>query len=97
MVPNGDADRAAVTQALAEKVQQLQQSYPGVAVAERDHQLWVQIPERYRIGHEAHFAEVTQKFLHLIQSPQSLPAWEKPNMLAKYFVTTQGVARAANR
>ena len=97
VVPNGDADRAAVTQALAEKVQQLQGSYPGITVAERDRQFWVQIPERYRIGHEAHFAEVTQKFLHLIQSPQSLPAWEKPNMLAKYFVTTQGVAHAANR
>jgi hypothetical protein len=52
----------------------------------------VTIPDKYRIGHEARFAEVTNDFLGYLANPASLPAWEKPNMLAKYFVTTAGVA-----
>jgi hypothetical protein len=43
------------------------------------------------VGHEAHFAQVTKQFLGYLKELNSLPAWEKPNMLAKYFVTTQGV------
>jgi hypothetical protein len=43
------------------------------------------------VGHEAHFAQVVKEFLQYLQSPQSMPSWERPNMLAKYFVTTSGV------
>ena len=53
--------------------------------------LHITIPDRYRVGHEAHFAQVVAEFLKYLQSPQSMPAWEMPNMLAKYFVTTEGV------
>lgn len=49
------------------------------------------IPEKYRVGHEAHFAEVTRAFLGYLQAPQSLPAWEKSNMLVKYYISTKGV------
>jgi hypothetical protein len=52
------------------------------------------IPDLYRVGHEAHFAQVTQQFLGYLQEPNSLPVWEKPNMLAKYLVTTQGVHKS---
>jgi hypothetical protein len=54
----------------------------------------LRIPDRYRVGHEAHFAEVTRLFLHYLRDPARLPRWEKPLMLAKYHVTTQGVARS---
>lgn len=49
------------------------------------------IPDRYRVGHEAHFGQVTEQFLEYLRNPRSIPAWEKANMLAKYFVTTEGV------
>ena len=49
------------------------------------------IPDRYRVGHEAHFAQVTNQFFQYLKSPQSMPAWEKPNMLVKYFISTKGV------
>jgi DNA-binding XRE family transcriptional regulator len=52
----------------------------------------VSIPDHYRTGHEAHFAEVTRQFLRYLEKKEKLPTWEKPNMLAKYFVTTGGVA-----
>jgi len=51
----------------------------------------LRIPDQFRIGHEAHFAEVTRQFLHYLEDRRRLPAWEKPNMAAKYYVTTHGV------
>ncbi len=49
------------------------------------------IPEDLRVGHESHFAQVTRAFLGYLGDPRSLPAWEKSNMLVKYFVTTKAV------
>jgi predicted dehydrogenase len=72
----------------------LQGRFPGVAVEVKNDRLQMTIPDRYRVGHEAHFAEVARQFLRYLREPQALPAWEKPNMLAKYHVTTQGVALA---
>jgi hypothetical protein len=37
---------------------------------------------------------VTHQFLKYVAREATVPAWEKPNMLAKYGVTTQGVAAA---
>jgi len=56
--------------------------------------LRLEIPDRLRVGHEAHFAEVTRQFLAYLEDPSRLPAWEKANMLAKYYVTTHGVRMA---
>jgi hypothetical protein len=50
------------------------------------------IPDRYRTDHESHFAEVTRRFLDYLKDPKTMPRAEKANMLAKYFVTTGGVA-----
>jgi hypothetical protein len=72
----------------------LQASWPGLEVKDLGSELKLQVPEQYRIGHEAHFALLVDAFLKYVKSPASLPAWEKPNMLAKYFVTTKGVELA---
>ena len=85
---------AAVGAALTKKIEALQATWPGVAVAPAGGTLHVTIPDRHRLGHEAHFAEVTHQFLKYVRKEAALPAWEKPNMLAKYGVTTQGVALA---
>jgi hypothetical protein len=55
----------------------------------------VRIPERLRVSHEEHFAQVTRQFFEYLKNPKTLPAWEKPNMLAKYYVSTKGVEMAA--
>jgi predicted dehydrogenase len=94
VVPNDPDDRGGVVAALGRKVRALQAFFPGVAVEDQGKQLWVSIPDHFRIGHEAHFASVTHQFLDYLKDPRSLPAWEKANMLAKYAVTTQGVALA---
>lgn len=69
----------------------LQGTYPGIGCETFKDGLHITIPDRYRVGHEAHFAEVVAQFLKYLKSPQSMPKWERPNMLAKYFVTTAGV------
>jgi predicted dehydrogenase len=94
--PNTDSDRDAVGGAVRRKVAALQGRFPGVAVQEQDGRLWVTVPDVYRVGHEAHFAQVTDQFLGYLRDPRTLPAWEKPNMLAKYYVTTQGLRRAVD-
>ena len=61
-----------------------------MAVDERHGAIHVSIPETFRVGHEAHFAEVTRNFLGYLRTRGTVPGWERPNMLAKYFVTTTG-------
>ena len=80
-----------VLAALKEKVAALQGKYPGIAVEDRGNEMQVTIPDRYRTGHESHFAQVTNRFLEYLKDPKSMPAWETTNMLAKYYVTTKGV------
>jgi predicted dehydrogenase len=46
------------------------------------------VPDKYRVGHEAHFAQVTESYLRYL-SQGKLPEWEVPNMLAKYYVTSE--------
>jgi len=87
-------DPAAVAAALRNKVEALQARFPGIGVTDLGARLRVEIPDPYRVGHEAHFAQVTRQFLAYVKAPKLLPSWEKANMLAKYFVTTEGVARA---
>jgi hypothetical protein len=72
----------------------LQGTYPGLGIAEQSDRAQLVIPDRYRIGHEAHFGLLTRRFMEYVRNPKALPAWEKPNMLAKYYVTTKGVELA---
>ncbi len=91
VVPNGPEHHAAVLKALRERIERLQGAYPGMGCEILADELRVSIPDRFRVGHEAHFAQVLAQFLKYLKSPESLPAWERPNMLAKYYVTTAGV------
>ncbi len=91
VVPNDSTDSLAVRAALMKKIQSLQRTLPGLAIEDRKGEIRIFIPAKYRAGHEANFAELTSKFLGYVQQPETLPAWEKANMLAKYYVTTKGV------
>ena len=53
---------------------------PGVAVDERRGEIHVVVPDALRVGHEAHFAQVTRNFLRYLGDRKTLPAWERPNM-----------------
>jgi len=72
----------------------LQTKYPGITLEKVSDSKWrVVAPAKYHVGHEAHFAQVTEKFLTYL-SDGKLPAWEVPNMKAKYFTTTEAMRMA---
>jgi predicted dehydrogenase len=92
VIPNQPTDKAALRTALTQKIVALQATWPGLAVEEKAGALWITIPDKYREGHEPHFAQVARRFFAYLRDPQSIPAWEAPNMLAKYYTTTRGLA-----
>ena len=50
----------------------------------------VMIPDKYKVGHEAHFAQVMQRYLQYLKE-QKLPDWEVPDMIAKYYTSTKAL------
>jgi predicted dehydrogenase len=55
--------------------------------------LKIDIPAKYRVSHEEHFAQVTSKFLQYMKDGK-LPEWEVPNMITKYYTTTSALKKA---
>jgi predicted dehydrogenase len=94
VVPVDAARKQAVGEALRRRVAALVAQWPGIEVRDEGSRFHVLIPDKHRIGHEAHFALLTKRFFEYVQQPKSLPAWEDAFMLAKYYVTTEGVALA---
>ena len=86
--PRPGTDIASWKKALDGAITKVSATYPGVALQNDDEAWQVMIPEKYNVGHEAHFAQVTEKYLHFL-SDGKLPAWEVPNMLAKYYTIMQ--------
>lgn len=74
---------------VARRIDVLASRFPGIAAERRHGELRVTIPDSYRVGHEAHFAQVARQFFGYLKGAE-FPAWENPCMLAKYFVSTKG-------
>ncbi|MCF8225801.1 MAG: Gfo/Idh/MocA family oxidoreductase [Bacteroidales bacterium] len=69
----------------------LNEKYPGIAMETLGEGVWrLNIPNKYRSGHEAHFSQVMNRFLKYLESGE-LPEWEIEQMLVKYFITTTAV------
>ncbi len=81
--PRGGVDGAEFEKSLAAAVARLQGAYPGIA-AEKSEKGWqILIPQALRVGHEAHFGQVAEKYLGFLREGK-MPEWEVPNMLIKY-------------
>jgi predicted dehydrogenase len=89
-VAGANADVAA---AVEKRVAALQARWPGLAAVKSGADIKIVLPEKFRVGHEAHFGQVTNRFFEYVTSPKSLPVWETPYMLAKYAVSTKGVEK----
>jgi predicted dehydrogenase len=83
----------AYEQVLMDKIKALGAKYNGVELSKSLNGWQVVISDKLREGHEAHFARVTEKFLEYLKNG-GLPAWEVPNMIAKYYTTMQGLEHA---
>ncbi len=90
VVPAAAAMKPQVLTAVQARLETLRQAYPGTGIEDRGAEIHITIPDSLRVGHEAHFAQVTRNFLKYLRDRRTLPAWERPNMLSKYYVTTQG-------
>jgi predicted dehydrogenase len=90
VVPASAAAKAELAAALKAKVDALQTQWPGVSVEDSGKEFKLSIPDKYRVGHEAHFGQVATQYFGYLKDPKALPAWEKPFMLAKYYVSTKG-------
>lgn len=86
IVPAG----AGVIEAARAKVAALQAQWPGLALEESGGEARLVIPKQFRVGHEAHFAQVAHRFFGYLADPESMPAWERSFMLSKYLVSTRG-------
>jgi predicted dehydrogenase len=82
--------------ALMEKLKIVQDKYPGIEVKKLAKGWEVIIPEKYKDGHEAHFGRVTEKYLDYLRNG-TMPKWEVPNMIAKYYTTTTALALAKGK
>lgn len=78
---------------LIQQFQSVQSKFPGVELKKSKNGWTVFIPDKYHEGHEAHFSRVTQKFLESLNQ-KNLPDWEVPNMITKYYTTTQALELA---
>lgn len=73
---------------LRSAVNRLTEKYPGIDFKRSSKGFVMVIPAQYSPGHEAHFTQVTSKYLGFLKEGK-LPAWEVPNMIAKYYTTTE--------
>lgn len=87
---NSDLEKAvqnAVESEVAEK-------FPGTTMKKvSDNRFRITIPEKFKVGHEAHFGEVTENYLRYLEEGK-IPDWEVPNMISKYYTTIEGYQMA---
>ena len=82
-VPVSEAEAA-----LGTAIATLQANYPGVNFKREAPGWMITVPQKYDVGHEAHFAQVTEGFLKSLRAG-ALPEWEVPNTLTKYATLAQ--------
>jgi predicted dehydrogenase len=80
----------AYAQAVQEAIGKLQSNYAGISVEKTAKGWKLVIPQSFKVGHEAHFAQVMQRYLQYLKTGQ-LPAWEVPGILAKYYTATKAL------
>jgi predicted dehydrogenase len=82
---NSDNGSKILQKAIAERIKNV---FDGTTVEQVSADVWkVNIDDKYKLGHEAHFAQVTRNYLDYLKAGK-LPKWEISNTLTKYYTTT---------
>jgi len=92
---NASGDLTAFEASLKKAVEQdIAANYSGLKLIKISDKLWtVDIPAQFKVGHEAHFGQVTEQYLQYLKDGK-LPEWEVPNMIVKYYTTTEAMKMA---
>ncbi|MBL7700598.1 MAG: oxidoreductase [Chitinophagaceae bacterium] len=77
-------------------IKNITSTYPGITTEQTGNGFKVIIPGKYKVGHEAHFSQVMERYLTYLRN-KSMPAWEVPCMITKYFITTKAVELAGKK
>lgn len=93
LLPAPGQDAVQWAMEVEEAFEKITEMFPGIELSAVREGFMIDVPAHYRIGHEAHFAKVTEKYLQFLVDGK-LPDWEIPNMLAKYFTTTSAYEMA---
>ena len=88
VLPRKGQDKAALEKALAAAVAEFNKTYPGVAFKPHGEGWIMDVPQKYEIGHEAHFSQVMQMYLGWMKKGEQ-PADYLPNMIVKYYTLTE--------
>ncbi len=90
-------EEAAFEATVAQAVAGLKEQYPFLAAEKcAEGRFLVVIPKEVRTGHEAHFSKVAASFLDYVRGAE-MPATERANTVAKYYVTTRAVELAQQK
>ena len=80
-------------QKLKAAIETLSVKYPGIGLENTKLGWKVVVPDSYNVGHEAHFSQVTEKYLEYLAAGK-MPDWEVPNMIAKYYTNMEAYKMA---
>jgi predicted dehydrogenase len=80
-------------EAVAKSFKTVQDKFPGIELKKNAKGWEISIPAKYDTGHESHFAQVANKYMEYLKAGK-LPEWEVPNMISKYYTTTQALKQA---
>lgn len=86
--PLAGIDKSATEKALQDAIAKINEKYAGLEMKASEAGWEISIPDEYKVGHEAHFAQVTEKYLEYLKEGK-IPDWEHQNMLTKYYITTE--------
>ena len=83
-------------QSVEKGLDSIHKEYPGINIKKSKEGWEVMIPDKYKIGHEQHFALVIKKYIQYLQEGE-MPEWEVSTMLSKYYTTTGALEKALNK
>lgn len=89
----GNRNEKAFNNELNNVINQLKKKYSFLSIEKEKDKIRINIPVDKREGHEAHFAHVAEKYFDFLVQ-RKMPAWEIPNMLTKYYITTTALEMA---
>lgn len=95
VIPAPGQNPASVQSALQERLQQLAGMFPGLSWRPNAGGFRVVIPQQLREREGSTFQQLVNRFFEYVNHPETLPRWEKPNMIAKYDITTSAAALAS--
>lgn len=92
IAPAKQQPRQPIFAALTRRCHNWQDQYPGLSVHDLGTEFEIRTTSAMQGNHEAHFHLVLNEFITYFHNSRRLPSWERSNLLAKYWLTTQADA-----